>query len=89
MTSDKKSQPSNLSGGNPDGAEYNGRSGGGDSGGGAYPNPHSGKKPKAGGFLGHGGQTEMAYHGKGRLGDQVTDENENAPAGKAGKSKAE
>ena len=35
-----------------------GKSGGGESGGGAYPNPHSGKKPKDG-FLGHGGQTEI------------------------------
>jgi hypothetical protein len=35
-----------------------GREGGGDSGGGAYPNPHTGKKPK-GGFLDHGGQTEI------------------------------
>jgi hypothetical protein len=36
-----------------------GREGGGDSGGGAYPNPHTGKKPKGGGFLSHGGQTEI------------------------------
>ncbi len=35
-----------------------GKSGGGESGGGAYPNPHTGKKPKDG-FLGHGGQTEI------------------------------
>jgi hypothetical protein len=64
--------------------EYSGRSGGGDSGGGDYPNPHRGKEPKQGGFLGHGGQTEMAYHGKGQLGDQTIEGNENAPAGKAG-----
>lgn len=35
-----------------------GRGGGGDSGGGPYPNPHSGKEPKHG-FLDHGGQTEI------------------------------
>jgi len=35
-----------------------GRKGGGESGGGAYPNPHTGKAPKNG-FLGHGGQTEI------------------------------
>jgi hypothetical protein len=36
----------------------------GESQGGAYPNPHSGKEPKGGDtFLGHGGQTEIAYHG--------------------------
>jgi hypothetical protein len=36
-----------------------GREGAGDSGGGAYPNPHTGKEPKSGGFLSHGGQTEI------------------------------
>ena len=35
-----------------------GRKGGGESGGGAYPNPHAGKAPKNG-FLGHGGQTDI------------------------------
>lgn len=33
-------------------------SGAGQSGGGPYPNPHAGKKPRSG-FLGHGGQTEI------------------------------
>ena len=32
--------------------------GGGESGGGPYPNPHGGKKPKDG-FMGHGGQTDI------------------------------
>jgi hypothetical protein len=32
-----------------------GKSGAGESGGGAYPNPHTGKEPKGG----HGGQTEI------------------------------
>ncbi|WP_116090633.1 hypothetical protein [Sphingomonas crusticola] len=40
------------------GGANQGRSGGGESGGGAYPNPHTGKKPKDG-FMGHGGQTEI------------------------------
>ncbi|MDB5697489.1 MAG: hypothetical protein JWN69_293 [Alphaproteobacteria bacterium] len=57
-----------------------GRSGGGDSGGGAYPNPHKGKKPKKDGFMASGGQTEMAYHGTGQLGERKTGENPNAPA---------
>ena len=35
-----------------------GKSGAGESGGGAYPNPHTGKAPKDG-FLGHGGQTDI------------------------------
>ncbi len=42
----------------------NGREGGGDSGGGAYPNPHTGNKGGEGeGFMGHGGQTHMDYEG--------------------------
>lgn len=85
MTSDRKSEPAIVAANDPEhGEEFSGRSGGGDSAGGAYPNPHTGKKPKSGGFLGHGGQTEMAYHGKGQLGDQVIEGNENAPAGKSG-----
>ena len=60
--------------------ELSGRSGGGDSGGGAYPNPHTGKAGGGNeGFLGHGGQTEMPYHGTGRLGEDVTGGNANAP----------
>ena len=65
-----------------DKSKLGGRSGGGDSGGGAYPNPHSGKDAKGGGFLGHGGQTDMAYHGTGRLGEEEVGDNANAPAGK-------
>ncbi|HEX8654300.1 MAG TPA: hypothetical protein VF693_03645 [Allosphingosinicella sp.] len=57
-----------------------GRTGGGDSGGGAYPNPHTGKEGDRGGFLDHGGQTDMPYHGHGRLGGEETGDNPNAPA---------
>ena len=60
-----------------------GTQGAGQSGGGAYPNPHSGKKAKSDGFFGHGGQTDMEYHGTGQLGDQKTGENANSPAGKS------
>lgn len=63
-----------------DDEEFNGRVGGGDSGGGAYPNPHSGKTADNGGFFGHGGQSDMTYHGKGQLGEQELEGNENAPA---------
>lgn len=56
----------------------------GESGGGAYPNPHTGKEGSDDGpgkLMGHGGQTEMAYHGHGQLGeDDVPGENPNAPA---------
>jgi len=55
-----------------------GKTAGGESNGGAYPNPHTGKKAEGGGFMGHGGQTEIAYSG---TGDRDTDDdvgNENA-----------
>ena len=62
-------------------AESPGRGGGGDSGGGAYPNPHSGKDGSGDrGFMGHGGQSEMAYHGKGQLGSKTVEENPNSAA---------
>ncbi|WP_298687785.1 hypothetical protein [uncultured Sphingomonas sp.] len=63
-------QPMQADGGGTtagDGAEIASRQGGaGESGGGAYPNPHSGKPGKTNGpgsFLGHGGQSEIAYSG--------------------------
>ncbi|HEX8443352.1 MAG TPA: hypothetical protein VF631_06875 [Allosphingosinicella sp.] len=75
-----------LARGNPESvAEFNGRmaaAGGGDSGGGAYPNPHTGKKPEGGGFMGHGGQTDIAYHGGEQLGEQGLGGNSNSAAGK-------
>lgn len=48
--------------------DIQGRPAGGESGGGAYPNPHTGKPPSGGGFMGHGGQTEIVYHGGGQIG---------------------
>jgi hypothetical protein len=61
----------------------NGRGGGGDSGGGAYPNPHTGKEGSdREGFFGHGGQTEMPYHGGSQLGDQDVGGNLNSGAKK-------
>jgi len=45
----------------------------GESGGGAYPNPHDGKEE--GGF--QGGQSEQGYYGKGRLGEKHVGESEN------------
>ncbi|MFL6857363.1 MAG: hypothetical protein ACJ8EB_05585 [Allosphingosinicella sp.] len=65
-----------------DNSRLGGREGGGDSGGGAYPNPHTGKEGEGDreGFLGHGGQSEMEYHGTGRLGGQEVGGNANAPA---------
>jgi hypothetical protein len=43
---------------NKEGGLTPGTGGAGESGGGAYPNPHRGKTPRNG-FLGHGGQTEI------------------------------
>ena len=55
----------------------------GESGGGAYPNPHTGEKGEGtGGFMGHGGQSEIAYSGTGQGGGDDDPEvgNVNAPA---------
>jgi hypothetical protein len=75
-------QSGDLARGNPESVEnFNGRmaaAGGGDSGGGAYPNPHTGKKPKGGGFMSHGGQTDIAYHGGDQLGEEEVGGNHNS-----------
>ena len=47
----------------------------GESGGGAYPNPHSGKDD-AGGF--HGGQSTPGYYGKGQLGEKDVEDSGNS-----------
>lgn len=58
--------------------EPSGRSGGGESGGGAYPNPHSDKEPTQGGYMGHGGQTDIEYDGPQGPGDEPGEHNPNA-----------
>lgn len=72
---DKVRMPVNGGGsgkGQADGVNDPGRGGGGDSAGGSYQNPHTGKDGKSGlgGFFGHGGQTDIAYHGGGQLGGE-------------------
>lgn len=57
-------------GGDPNSGVH-GRTGDGESGGGAYPNPHTGKTPPTGGFS--GGQTDNAYYGGGQAGEQGGD----------------
>ncbi len=52
----------------------------GQSGGGAYPNPHNDPedaKPEDG-FMGHGGQSDMRYYGDGQLGSKQVGERRNA-----------
>lgn len=59
-----------------------GRRKGAESQGGAYPNPHTGKKKSEDGDTPkRGGQTVQAYHGTGQLGERKTGDNPNAPAG--------
>ncbi len=71
MQSDETADEDPASAGRPD-METNA----GQSGGGAYPNPHTGKQ--GGDF--HGGQSVMGYHGKGQLGSKDVGETPNAPA---------
>lgn len=57
--------------GAPDGTNTP-RPGAGESGGGAYPNPQTGKEERSGedGPNFHGGQTDPGYHGSGQLGEK-------------------
>jgi hypothetical protein len=91
-SSRSQGEAGDLARGDPESVtEFNGRmaaAGGGDSGGGAYPNPHTGKEGDNGGFMGHGGQTEMAYHGAGQLGDTDLGGNPNSGTKKSGTSKS-
>ena len=52
----------------------------GESAGGAYPNPHSGKDEdsESGDFK--GGQSNQAYYGKGQLGEKDVGKTHNAPS---------
>lgn len=52
----------------------------GQSGGGAYPNPHDdpANADPEGGFMGHGGQSDMRYYGDGQLGSKQVGERHNA-----------
>ena len=52
--------------------EVHGRTPGGESGGGGYDNPHEGKDGSNSGFFGHGGQTDIDYHGSGQAGDAAS-----------------
>ena len=49
--------------------------GGGESGGGAYPNPRTGHGENQGGFMGHGGQSRIDYSGTGTEDEDVGNAN--------------
>ena len=78
-------QPMQASGGDghegaPDGVEDpNGNRGGGQSDGGAYPNPNGPDNKKNSGFFGHGGQSHIDYSGPGDKDDPR--DNRNAATG--------
>lgn len=56
--------------GRPDGiSDTPAKDAAGESGGGAYLNPQTGKKPTSSDVMGHGGQTEIDYSGPGGNGD--------------------
>ena len=82
MTDDK--QPMQADGGTGARADKVGQpeaSGAGQSGGGAYPDQAKRKPGSQDSFMGHGGQSEIACHGEGQLGDgSIPGEgNRNAP----------
>lgn len=61
-----------------------GTTGAGDGNGGTYPNPHDGDAPTDG-IMGHGGQSDIAYHSTGQLGhEQVAGEENDNSATEAG-----
>lgn len=80
MSSKEKVQADGQAGGAaraPDGvSDTPAKDGAGESGGGGYPNPQTGKTPKNDGFLGHGGQTEIDYSGPGGGKGNAATENE-------------
>ncbi|HYI43070.1 MAG TPA: hypothetical protein VD768_05560 [Sphingomicrobium sp.] len=96
MAEDKKDMPVDGSGTDRKMADENGElasrrdadmpgygSNPGESGGGPYPNPYSGKDGSSDGpdtFGGHGGQGKQGYYGKGQLGDKDVGKTDNAPS---------
>ena len=60
-----QAMPTSGQGGQHGVGERPDKAGGGESEGGAYPNPHTGHGENQGGFMGHGGQSEMDYSGTG------------------------
>jgi len=62
--------------------DTHGRSSGGDSGGGAYPNPHTGKEERGESEGFGGGQSEQRYYGGGKLAGEEAPHEESVPIDK-------
>lgn len=88
MTNDKKEMPADGQGTSPRAPDENGelasrrshQEQGGESGGGPYPNPHSGKDADEGSGDFKGGQSNQAYYGKGQLGEKDVGKTDNSPS---------
>lgn len=63
-------------------AGSNGRTVGGESGGGAYPNPHTGKEDRGEGGDFDGGQSVQGYYGGGQLDGEEAPHEESVPIDK-------
>lgn len=62
------------------------RGGGGESGGGSYANPHTGKEERGESHGFEGGQSGRDYYGPGQLGGEKADPNEAGAVGQGGKT---
>ena len=83
-----QAMPSDGRKGTPDGvnSQAEGVTSDGSMEGARYPNPHSdGDDRESGGFgtgfMSHGGQSDMAYHGSGQLGDEEVEPGGNVNSG--------
>lgn len=91
MSDGKVPMPANGQGGpqtHSDGVSdtaTHGRDGGGESGGGSYDNPHTGKEARGEGGSFDGGQSVKGYHGPGQLDGEKADPEEPGAVGQGGK----
>jgi hypothetical protein len=90
MSDEKVPMPANGKGGpivRSDGvsdAATHGRSGGGESGGGSYDNPHTGKEARGESSGFDGGQSGKGYYGPGQLDGEKADPDEDGVVGQGG-----
>lgn len=90
MSDGKVPMPANGQGGTKvhgDGVsdtDTHGRNAGGESGGGGYPNPHTGKEARGESEGFEGGQSGRDYHGPGQLGGEKADPDAPGAVGQGG-----